>query len=91
MKTTHKQNLIITMLACACALAASTASARNDSAFNSQLTLAANDGVSAVVSSGLAVGSEAFSANVDADAGRTAKKIATQLKKLFLTEGWIQM
>ncbi len=46
--------------------------------------------VSAVVSSGVAVGSEAFSANVDADAERTAKKIATQLKDLFLTEGWIQ-
>jgi len=47
--------------------------------------------ISAVVSSGVAVGSEAFSANVDADADRTAKKIATQLKDLFLTEGWIQM
>jgi hypothetical protein len=46
--------------------------------------------VSAVVSSGVAVGSETFSANVDADADRTAKKIATQLKDLFLTEGWIQ-
>jgi len=47
--------------------------------------------VSAVVSSGVAVGSEAFSANVDADADRTAKKIATQLKDLFLTEGWIPL
>jgi hypothetical protein len=46
--------------------------------------------VSAVVSSGVAVGSEAFSANVEADASRTAKKIATQLKDLFLTQGWIQ-
>jgi hypothetical protein len=46
--------------------------------------------VSAVVSSGVTVGSEAFSANVDADASRTAKKIATQLKDLFLTQGWIQ-
>ena len=46
--------------------------------------------VSAVVSSGTAVGSEAFSANVDADAARTAKKITTQLKDLFLTQGWIQ-
>jgi hypothetical protein len=46
--------------------------------------------VSAVVSSGVAVGSEAFSANVDADAGRTARKIATQLKDLFLTQCWIQ-
>ncbi len=47
--------------------------------------------VSAVVSSGVAVGSEAFSANVDADADRTAKKIAVQLKDLFLTEGWIPL
>ncbi|MGO8838011.1 MAG: DUF4410 domain-containing protein [Limisphaerales bacterium] len=47
--------------------------------------------VSAVVSSGVAVGSEAFSANVDADAGRTARKIAAQLKDLFLTEGWIPL
>ncbi|MFZ0826616.1 MAG: DUF4410 domain-containing protein [Verrucomicrobiia bacterium] len=47
--------------------------------------------VSAVVSSGVAVGSEAFSANVDADADRTAKKIAAQLKDLFLTEGWIPL
>ena len=46
--------------------------------------------VSAVVSSGVAVGSEAFSANVDADAARTAKKIAAQLKDFFLTQGWIQ-
>lgn len=45
--------------------------------------------VSAVVSSGVAVGSEAFSANVDADADRTAKKIAAQFKDLCLTEGWI--
>jgi hypothetical protein len=47
--------------------------------------------VSAVVSSGVAVGSETFSANVDADADRTAKKIAGQLKDLFLTEGWIPL
>ncbi len=46
---------------------------------------------SAVVSTGVAVGSEAFSANVDADADRTAKKIAAQLKDLFLTEGWIPL
>jgi Domain of unknown function (DUF4410) len=51
---------------------------------------AGNLAVSAVVSTGAAVGSEAFSANVDADAGRTAKKIAGQLKDLFLTQGWIQ-
>ncbi len=47
--------------------------------------------VSAVVSSGVAVGSEAFSANVDADASRTAKKIAAQFKDLCLTEGWIPL
>jgi len=52
--------------------------------------VAGNLVVSAVVSTGVAVGSEAFSANVDADADRTAKKIATQLKDLFLTQGWIQ-
>jgi hypothetical protein len=51
--------------------------------------LAGNLAVSAVVSTGVAVGSEAFSANVDADASRAAKKIAAQLKDLFLTEGWI--
>ena len=39
---------------------------------------------SAAVSGGLAVGSEEFSANVDADADRTAKSIAKQLKTFFV-------
>ena len=45
---------------------------------------------SAVVSSGVQVGTEAFSANVEADADRTAKIIARQLKTYFLSQGWIQ-
>lgn len=45
---------------------------------------------SAAVSAGLAVGSEEFSANVEADADRTAKSIARQLKEFFVTQGWIQ-
>jgi hypothetical protein len=35
------------------------------------------------------VASEALSANVDADAERTAKKIASQLKDYFAGQGWI--
>jgi hypothetical protein len=53
--------------------------------------VAGNLAVSAVVSTGAAVGSEAFSANVDADASRTAKKIAAQLNDLFLSQGWIPL
>jgi hypothetical protein len=45
---------------------------------------------SAVVSTGVQVGTEAFSANVEADADRTAKAIANQLKTYFLSQGWIQ-
>jgi Domain of unknown function (DUF4410) len=45
---------------------------------------------SAVVSTGLAVGSEEFSANVDADADRTAKAIAKQLKYVYVGQGWLQ-
>ena len=44
----------------------------------------------AVVSSGVAVGSEAFSANVDADADRTAKAITKQLKDVYTDQGWLQ-
>jgi Domain of unknown function (DUF4410) len=44
---------------------------------------------SAVVSSGVQVGTEAFSANVNADADRTAKAIANELKKYFVNQGWI--
>ena len=44
---------------------------------------------SAIVSSGVQVGTEAFSANVEADADRTAKIIAKQLKTYFLSQGWM--
>jgi hypothetical protein len=44
----------------------------------------------AVVSTGLAVGSEEFTANVDADADRTAKSIAKQLKDVYIDQGWLQ-
>ncbi len=44
---------------------------------------------SAALGGALAVGSEAFSANVDADAKRTAKKIAKQLGDFFVSQGWI--
>jgi hypothetical protein len=43
----------------------------------------------AMVSGGAQVGTETFSANVDADADRTAKIIASQLKQSFLRQGWI--
>ncbi len=43
-----------------------------------------------VVSTGVAVGSEAFLAGVDADASRTAKAIAKQIKELYITQGWLQ-
>jgi hypothetical protein len=45
---------------------------------------------SAAVSSGVQVGSETFSANVEADADRTAKAIAGELKTCFLSQGWVQ-
>jgi hypothetical protein len=45
---------------------------------------------SAVVSSGLAVGGEEFTANVDADADRTARVIARQLKDVYIGQGWLQ-
>jgi hypothetical protein len=45
---------------------------------------------SAVVSTGLAIGSEEFSANVEADADRTAKAIAKQLKYFYIGQGWMQ-
>ena len=47
-------------------------------------------GASSVVGGGLAVGSEAFAANVEADAKRTAKAIAKQLGQFFVAQGWIQ-
>jgi hypothetical protein len=44
---------------------------------------------SAAVGGGLTVASEAFSATVEADADRTAAKIASQLKSYFQSQGWI--
>jgi len=52
--------------------------------------MAGHVATSAVVSAGLAVGSEEFSANVDADADRTAKAIARQLKDVYIGQGWLQ-
>lgn len=51
--------------------------------------LAGNLAVSAVVSSTLAVGSEKFSATVEADAARTARNVAKKLKEFFVTQGWV--
>jgi len=50
---------------------------------------AGNLATSAVVSAGMAGASEAFGANVEADADRAAKKIAKQLAVFFAREGWI--
>jgi hypothetical protein len=52
--------------------------------------LAGHVGAAAAVGGGLAIGSEAFSANVEADAKRTAKDIAKQLKDYFAYQGWVQ-
>jgi len=51
---------------------------------------AGNLAVSAAVTAAGAVGSEAFGDNVEADAERTAKKIASALKTLFERQGWIE-
>lgn len=50
---------------------------------------AGNLAVAAVASTAVAVGSEAFSANVEADASRTAGKLAGQLSVFFVRQGWI--
>jgi hypothetical protein len=44
---------------------------------------------SAAVGGGLTAASEVFSATVEADADRTATKIASQLKPYFKSQGWI--
>jgi len=46
-------------------------------------------GTAAAVGGALAIGSEAFTADVDADARRTAKKIAKQLQGFFIAQGWM--
>ena len=45
--------------------------------------------VSTVVSGGVSAASEKFSANVEADAKRTAKEIAKRLGQFFVRQGWI--
>lgn len=51
---------------------------------------AGNLAVSAAVTAGGTVASEAFGDDVDADAERTAAKIEGALKELFVRQGWIQ-
>ena len=46
-------------------------------------------GTAAVVGGGLAIGSEAFTANVDADTKRLAGQLAKQIKKLYVYRGWM--
>ena len=51
--------------------------------------LAGHAAVSTLVSGGLSAASEKFSANVEADAKRTAKEIAQRLGVFFVGQGWI--
>ena len=51
--------------------------------------LAGHAAVSTLVSGGVAAASEKFSANVEADAKRTAKEIAKRLGEFFVQQGWI--
>jgi hypothetical protein len=45
--------------------------------------------VGLAVGAGLSVASEMFSANVEADADRTASDIAKQLNNYFRSKGWV--
>jgi len=49
-----------------------------------------NLAMSAVVSTGATVASEAFGANVEADARRTAKQVAKKLRPFFEEIGWVE-
>jgi hypothetical protein len=51
--------------------------------------LAGHAAVSTLVSGGVSAASEKFSANVEADAKRTAKEIAKRLGQFFIRQGWI--
>jgi hypothetical protein len=51
--------------------------------------LAGHAAVSTLVSGGVSAASEKFSANVEADAKRTAKEIAKRLGQFFVRQGWI--
>jgi uncharacterized protein (DUF2252 family) len=46
--------------------------------------------VSAAVTAGGAIASEALGANIEADARRTASDVAEQLQNYFAQQGWIQ-
>jgi len=50
---------------------------------------AGNLAASAALSAGVAGASEAFGANVEADAARAAKEVANKLEAFFVREGWI--
>ena len=51
--------------------------------------LAGHAAVSTLVSGGVSAASEKFSANVEADAKRTAKEVAKRLGQFFVRQGWI--
>ncbi len=51
--------------------------------------LAGHAAVSTLVSGGMSAASEKFSANVEADAKRTARDIAKQLGQFFVRQNWI--
>ena len=46
--------------------------------------------ISAAVSMGSTVAAEAFTANVEADARRTAKDVAKKLRPFFEELGWVE-
>jgi len=50
---------------------------------------AGNLAASAVISAGVGIGSEAWSADVNAEAKRTAKAIAERMQTYFVEQGWI--
>ena len=45
-------------------------------------------GAAAAVGGGLTIGSEAFAANIEADADRTAKELVKQIRQLYVNKGW---
>ncbi|MBI1824771.1 MAG: DUF4410 domain-containing protein [Planctomycetes bacterium] len=51
--------------------------------------VAGHVGAAAVASGVLAVGSEAFTANVEADAHRTAKELAKRIREIYMDRGWM--
>jgi hypothetical protein len=51
--------------------------------------LAGHAAVSTLVSGGVSVASEKFSANMEGDAKRTGKEIAKRLGDFFVRQGWI--